>query len=119
MLAETQVIFLGLFVGKKADQNSIKVVLIPQTFLIFVQNLSERMSFLEPSSELQCRRGVLLINYVIILEEWSLTLASLTLHVPHCVHTSMTLRKMKFISKLTFEAIFICQNDIIMPLTGK
>ena len=35
------------FCGKKADQNAIKVVLIPQTFLIFVQTLSERMSFLE------------------------------------------------------------------------
>ena len=35
------------FCGKKLDQNAIKVALIPQTFLIFVQNLSERMSFLE------------------------------------------------------------------------
>ena len=35
------------FCGKKADQNAIKMALIPQTFLIFVQNLSERMSFLE------------------------------------------------------------------------
>ena len=33
--------------GKKADQNAIKMALIPQTVLIFVQNLSERMSFLE------------------------------------------------------------------------
>ena len=35
------------FCGKKADQNAMKMALIPQTFLIFVQNLSERMSFLE------------------------------------------------------------------------
>ena len=33
--------------GKKVDQNAIKMAFIPQTFLIFVQNLSERMSFLE------------------------------------------------------------------------
>ena len=33
------------FCGKKADQNAIKMALIPKTFLIFVQNLSERMSF--------------------------------------------------------------------------
>ena len=32
------------FCGKKLT----KMPLIPQTFLIFVQNLSERMSFLEP-----------------------------------------------------------------------
>ena len=36
-----------LFLWEKADQNAIKMALIPQTFLIFVQNLSERMSFLE------------------------------------------------------------------------
>ena len=35
------------FCGKKADQNALKMALIPQTFLICVQNLSERMSFLE------------------------------------------------------------------------
>ena len=35
------------FLWEKADQNAIKMALIPQTFLIFVQNLSERMSFLE------------------------------------------------------------------------
>ena len=35
------------FCGKKADQNAIKMALIPQTFLIFVQHLSERISFLE------------------------------------------------------------------------
>ena len=35
------------YCGKKADQNAIKMALIPQTFLMFVQNLSERMSFLE------------------------------------------------------------------------
>ena len=35
------------FCGKKNDQNAIKMALIPQTFLIFVQNLSERMPFLE------------------------------------------------------------------------
>ena len=36
------------FCGKKADQNAIEMALIPQTFLIFVQNLSEKkMSFLE------------------------------------------------------------------------
>ena len=34
-------------IGEKADQNAIKMALLPQTFLIFVQNLSERMSFLE------------------------------------------------------------------------
>ena len=33
--------------GGEADQNAIKMALIPQTFLIFVQYLSERMSFLE------------------------------------------------------------------------
>ena len=32
---------------KKTDQNAITMVLISQTFIIFVQNLSERMSFLE------------------------------------------------------------------------
>ena len=32
---------------EKADQNAIKMVLISQTFIIFVQNLSERMSVLE------------------------------------------------------------------------
>ena len=36
-----------LFLWEKADQNDIKMALILQTFLIFVQNLSERMSFLE------------------------------------------------------------------------
>ena len=36
-----------LFLWEKADQSAIKMALIPQTFLIFVQNLSERMSFLE------------------------------------------------------------------------
>ena len=35
------------FCGKKADQNAIKMVLIPQTFIIFIQNLSKRISFLE------------------------------------------------------------------------
>ena len=35
------------FLWEKADQNDIKMALILQTFLIFVQNLSERMSFLE------------------------------------------------------------------------
>ena len=35
------------FLWEKADQNAIKMALISQTFLIFVQNLSERMSFLE------------------------------------------------------------------------
>ena len=35
------------FCGKKADQNAIKMALISQNFFIFVQNLSERMSFLE------------------------------------------------------------------------
>ena len=35
------------FCGKKLTKNAIKMALIPQTFLIFVQNLSERMSFLE------------------------------------------------------------------------
>ena len=35
------------FCGKKADQNAIKMALIPRTFLIFDQNLSERMTFLE------------------------------------------------------------------------
>ena len=35
-----------ILVGK-SGQNAIKMALIPQTFLIFVQNLSERMSFLE------------------------------------------------------------------------
>ena len=35
------------FCGKKADQNAIKMALISQTFLIFVQFFSERMSFLE------------------------------------------------------------------------
>ena len=34
------------FLWEKADQNAIKMALIPQTFLIFVQNLSERMPFL-------------------------------------------------------------------------
>ena len=32
---------------EKTDQSSIKMPLIPRTFLIFVQNLSESMSFLE------------------------------------------------------------------------
>ena len=35
------------FLWEKADQNAIKMVLISQTFIIFVQNMSERMSFLE------------------------------------------------------------------------
>ena len=35
------------FLWEKADHNAIKMALIPQTVLIFVQNLSERMSFLE------------------------------------------------------------------------
>ena len=35
------------FCGEKADQNAIKMALIPQTFLIFVKNLSEIKSFLE------------------------------------------------------------------------
>ena len=34
------------FFWEKADQNAIKMALIPQIFLIFVQILSERMSFL-------------------------------------------------------------------------
>ena len=34
-------------IGEKADHNAIKMALLPQIFLIFVQNLSERMSFLE------------------------------------------------------------------------
>ena len=38
---------LHSFLWEKADRNAIKVALIPQTFLILVQNLSERMSFLE------------------------------------------------------------------------
>ena len=32
---------------EKADQNAIKMVLMPKTFIIFVQNLPERMSFLD------------------------------------------------------------------------
>ena len=36
-----------IFVGGKADQNAIKVAFIPQKYITFVQNLSERMSFLE------------------------------------------------------------------------
>ena len=35
------------FCREKANQNGMKMALIPQTFLIFVQNLSERVSFLE------------------------------------------------------------------------
>ena len=35
------------FLWEKLDQNPVKMALIPQTFLIFVQNLYERMSFLE------------------------------------------------------------------------
>ena len=35
------------FLWEKDVQNAIKMALIPQTFLIFVQNLSEIMSFLE------------------------------------------------------------------------
>ena len=35
------------FYEKKADQSVIKMALIPHIFLIFVQNLSKRMSFLE------------------------------------------------------------------------
>ena len=35
------------FLWGKADSNAIKMALIAQIFLIFVQNLSERMSFLE------------------------------------------------------------------------
>ena len=35
------------FLWEKADQIAIKMVLIPQTFIIFVENLSERISFLE------------------------------------------------------------------------
>ena len=68
-----------LFVGKKADQNAIKMALIPQTFLIFVQNLSERMSFLEL---LNCNAAeefyrLIMAQYVNLfrgLEEWSLIL---------------------------------------------
>ena len=36
-----------LFLWEKSNQNDKKMALIPQTFLIFIQNLSERMSFLE------------------------------------------------------------------------
>ena len=41
-----------------------------------------------------------------VMEVWTqwvpckVNITSLTLHIPHCVHTSMTLRKMKFISSL-------------------
>ena len=64
------------FCGKKADQNAIKMALISQTFPIFVQNLSERMSFLEL---LNCNAAEgfyrLIMNYYVNLlkglEDWS------------------------------------------------
>ena len=67
------------FCGKKADQTAIKMALIPQTFLIFVQNLFERMPFLEL---LNCNAteesyGLIMAYYVNLfrgLEEWSLIL---------------------------------------------
>ena len=70
---------LTSFCGKKADQNTIKMALIPQTFLIFVQNLSERMSFLELLNCNSAEESYRLIraHYVNLfrgLAEWSLIL---------------------------------------------
>ena len=52
----------SFFCGKKADQMLYKSNLITPTFLIFVQNVSKTMPYLELLSELQCLRGVLLTN---------------------------------------------------------
>ena len=64
---------------EKADQNAIKMALIPQTFLIFVQNLSERMTFLDLLNYNAAEESYRLImaQYVNLfrgLEEWSLIL---------------------------------------------
>ena len=67
------------FCGKKADQNAVKMALISQASLIFVQNLSERMSILEllncNAAEESCR--LIMAKYVNLLrglKEWSLIL---------------------------------------------
>ena len=67
-----------LLLWEKADQNAVKMALIPQTFLIFVQNLSEILELLNCNAAEKSDRLIMAkyVNLFRDMEVWSLILCN-------------------------------------------